>query len=121
MNTIIMPNNYALLNNAEMEYLEAGATICQSGSASAIKNRITTMISACWAGNVAGIGLTVVGGLICKIGGAALAAWFSNTLTHLNSAHSGIEGIIRKHGKNRYCYLTSTWSGVWCTGFSVST
>ena len=117
---LVMPGNYAVVSNEEMEYIDGGWSHTITETLGSAARRLSKIVTACVVGNVLSIALGVVGEWACKIIGAACGAWFTNILSKADTAHNKAELLIKQYGKNRKCEMTSTWAIVWCTGMSLS-
>lgn len=121
--TLVMPANYAVVNEEEMTYVEGGASASVYGTASNIKARLDAIISLALAGTGTG---TAIGAVIGMGFGAAAGAVLGNALfgswrSCASAAHSVVEGIISQYGSGQWCKMTTTTSfEVYCTGISVS-
>lgn len=120
---LVMPKNYATVNDEEMTYIDAGGRAVVYGTAQNIRNKLTTII-AC---SLAGVGGSIVlGALVGNIFGALIGgilgdAYFKSYKSCAATAHNAIEGIISRYGKNKLCKMTTTYSfGYYCTGISVA-
>lgn len=126
---MVLPRNYVVMNEEEMTYVEGGATYTVYGKAGEIRTRLNIIIGACIAGTITASALGGLlgtpGNVVGVIVGAAIGyglgdAWFGTIKDYASSAHSKVERIIQRYGKNKRCSMTSTWSTIFMTGLSVS-
>ena len=119
-NELVMPKNYAVVNEEEMTYVEGGWSATVYGSLNNIKWRINAAIAACVAGDLLGLASCAGGELIAKVLGGIACWYFTTTAAKLETAHNQCEKLISKYGKNRSAKMYSTWSLVKMTGCEVS-
>ncbi len=119
---LVMPKNYAVVNEEEMTYVEGGARFTVYGTAKSIRTRLSTIIGASLVGQGA---TTALGALLGNAAGAVIGfivgeGWFGSYRSNASSAHNQVEDIIEKYGKNKRCKMTTTCSFLMvCTGMSV--
>ncbi len=119
-----LPSSYAVMKEEEMTYVEAGGLATVRSTALDIRNRLTRVIGLSLVGTGTGVAL---GGLIGGIPGAVVGglvgnAYYASFRSCASSAHSKVEAIIRKYGKNQKCEMNTTYSfAFYCTGISVKT
>ena len=127
-NVLAMPNNFIVVENNEMEYVNGGASAVVYGTTGAIRKRLNLVISSCVLGNLLATGgggvIGSLGGIGCVFIGAAAGAfigdaWYGTIKGYASSAHNKVEGFIRKYGTGKGCTMISTWSNIFCTGIDV--
>lgn len=118
--SLVMPCNYAVINDNEMEYVQGGWSATVNGTVSSIRNRLSAIITACIAGDASSIAVGALGGIAGIVFAGISGGWFTNILSKASEAHSKAEGWIKKYGRNKKCKMTSTWAILWCTGISLS-
>ena len=119
---LVMPSNYAVMDEEEMTYVEGGAAAVVYGTAKEIRTRLTTAIAASLTGTGAAAGLgALLGGPAGAIVGAVLGnGWYGSYRSCASSAHNQVESIIKKYGLNKRCKMTTTTSILYyCTGITV--
>ena len=118
--TLVMPKNYAVVNEEEMTYVEGGWSATVYGSLSQIRNRINTALVACVVGDLASLALVAGGELIAMVLGGIFGWYFTSTAIKFENAHNQCENLISRYGKNRKAKMYTTWSLVKMTGCTVS-
>ena len=119
---LVMPSSYVVMNEDEMTYVEGGGTATVRGTAKNIRSRLTAVIGLSLYGTGA---CAALGAILGKIAGAIVGAvlgnaYFGSYRSCASSAHSKVEDIIAKYGKNKQCIMTTTYSfAYYCTGIKV--
>lgn len=122
--TLVMPSNFVVVSDEEMTYVEGGSTAVVYGTASNIRTRLSSLIALSLAGTADGAAIgALIGGPLGAAAGAILGnALFGSWRSAATSAHSTVEGIIKKYGTSKRCEMTTTTTLIaYCTGISVKT
>lgn len=119
---LVMPSNYAIMNEEEMTYFEGGFSSIVTDTTKGIRSRLSNLNAACVAGILAGAAL---GAYLGKVPGALVgvilgAIYLGPVLGYSRAAHHKVEGYIIKYGLKKKCTMTTTWSNILITGISVS-
>ena len=117
---LVMPKNYAVVDEEEMTYVEGGWSNTIYGSLKSLRTRLDIMIADCLVGDAAAIGIAFGGGLPGVILGGIVGYYFTSTLYYLEQAQAQCETLITKNGKYAQGKLFFTFSTIKLTSATVS-
>ena len=119
---LVMPKNYAVVNEEEMTYVEGGATAYVYSSAKDIQKRLSNVICASLVetGLCAAIGFILGGVFGAVITGGLADGYFYSWRNCAGSAYDTVQNILNQYGNVQCVLKTSYTLGAYVTGMTVT-
>ena len=114
---LVMPNNYAVVDEDEMMYVDGGLT----ASLGEINIRLNSANLLCVAGDAVSVAMAFGGGvtIVGAIAGAIGGWYFTSTIYYIEQAHNQCAKLINKYGRSALGVMETTWDWIKITGIEV--